>query len=767
MYDEDSKNEYSEIDTGTSEELDLESILAEYKSSAYIAGDKKTPKVELDDKIELIISELQDGLLSDTPNEESGPDETGDTAMEPENEQDAPEEEQDTPKIQGYSWGELTEEEREFFGVSYASADAVDKYAGKTAEKLREDAYAEASEEAASAEAASEEVSKVMYGIDETDAGNHSSPGFFARFREKRRELYEREQLEADAADALYDEEIYGDVDESEGIEDEPTVMESSKAYASKLHSYQLRAVLALIICLFMGYSALAYGFNWPLPASFTENPQIFSIVLLALQLVVTLFGFDLFVKGFVDIIRLKSGALSLVSVSGLLALVDALHIILTQNTGFGLPYSAVAAFSMMFAIWGEALTRSAYKTAFRTAAATGTPNIVITEKGTLGEGRVIVKTPSDPRGFVTKAEQPDFAEYVYSFASPMLLIASLVLSALGSIGNGNPEIFSHTFSCLTAVSASFSSVIAFALPFSKLAKRLSKSGASIAGWWGACDIADAAGIVITDTDVFPAGTLSLNGMRILGGVSKEKLVSYTGSIIAVSGSGLSKIFVDLIKTQNCGILNVTEFSCYEGGGVGAIIRGERVLVGSSAFMNLMGIRLPPNLNAKNAVFTAINDELAGIFSVNYTPVKSVQSALISILESKLAMLFAVRDFNISPMMIKQKFKVSVDNMEYITVPERYRLSAERTEIKTLPSAILCREGLGPLSEVVTGGRKLKSAVRNCTVISVIGAVIGLLLMFYLCRSLAFNAASASNILFFMFTWLLPVLILSGGTGGK
>ena len=41
--------------------------------------------------------------------------------------------------------------------------------------------------------------------------------------------------------------------------------------------------------------------------------------------------------------------------------------------------------------------------------------------------------------------------------------------------------------------------------------------------------------------------------------------------------------------------------------------------MGSASFMHLMEITLPQGLNVKNAVFCAIDGELAGIFALNYT----------------------------------------------------------------------------------------------------------------------------------------------------
>jgi cation transport ATPase len=87
------------------------------------------------------------------------------------------------------------------------------------------------------------------------------------------------------------------------------------------------------------------------------------------------------------------------------------------------------------------------------------------------------------------------------------------------------------------------------------------------------------------------------------------------------------------------GLVRLDDFTCYEGGGIGAIIRGEHVLTGTAGFMNLMGIRIPSQVNLKNSVFTAIGDKLVAIFSVNYVPVNSVRGALMSILGVRISML--------------------------------------------------------------------------------------------------------------------------------
>ena len=66
----------------------------------------------------------------------------------------------------------------------------------------------------------------------------------------------------------------------------------------------------------------------------------------------------------------------------------------------------------------------------------------------------------------------------------------------------------------------------------------------------------------------------------------------------------------------------------------------------------------------KDAVYVSINGLLVGFFKIKYVPVQSVQNALFALLRTKIAPIFAVRDFNITPLMLGQKFKMSTDGFD-------------------------------------------------------------------------------------------------------
>ena len=135
--------------------------------------------------------------------------------------------------------------------------------------------------------------------------------------------------------------------------------------------------------------------------------------------------------------------------------------------------------------------------------------------------------------------------------------------------------------------------------PFRTAARKLARTGSAIAGWSGASDIGRSKHLIVTDKDLFTARNISIEDIRILDGAFPDKVISYTGSVIVASGSCLATVFTDLMQRNNCTLMPVESFTCNESGGLTALVNGEEVLVGSSAFMNLKGVHLPQQLNAK------------------------------------------------------------------------------------------------------------------------------------------------------------------------
>lgn len=765
-------------DYSSDESYSLESILSEYKGSAYIKGEKKTPASELNEKVGAILRDVTGRL----PTREELAAARAEAADEPEKPAETAEPEE--PK--------LTAEEKPAVKAGKDKDDGkvmnIDDYREPKA------IYSDESDEDSGKYFESKEfqdaVTKQLDGQDDWDSsdmqldydetanpedpeeeeeGDDERPGFLAgllsRFRKK------DDGMEYEGSDEQEEEEEdgeeYEDEEEDFVMSDTPDedydLSEEISRFSAPVTMFRFRSWGAAAISVLILILTHMYTAGSPLPFGIGASAPMAVGVILIMQLLVMLLGLDVLISGVEDIVYMCPGTDSLVFVSSVFTFLDGFVMLLTHNYSRGLPFSLLSAVSIFFALrakinYGKAMTDS-----LKMSGAVSNPYGVVTD--TLGENddeRVVLKKADGVSdGFYHKLVGKDIGELLYSYAAPILVLAAFVFALLSSVGQGRGGDFAHSFALMTAVIAAFPSAAVFALPFSYAASGLKNTGAALAGWAGACDIYDADGALITDEDIFPAGSVSLSGIKFFEGFNNKNALQMASSVIVASKCGISGIFSELLKSQGLRERSVTGFASYEGGGVGGDVDGRHILAGSGAFMNLMGIRVPEKVNTVNSVFAAIDGELAVVYTVNYVPANSVRSALVSLLNTKINLLLALRDFNVTPNVIRQKFRVSMDGVEYLPAEDSYKLTEKELPESTRVSALLVREGLQPLADAITKGRLVKLVTELNSLISLGGTVIGLLLMFFLCSSGAFASASAENAFIFMLAIEVCVLLLS------
>ncbi len=537
---------------------------------------------------------------------------------------------------------------------------------------------------------------------------------------------------------------------------DELPPKKAGKFYGQQLRPLRFRCRVCLLLCVTLAWISMGLPMAGLLGKSLSVQAGV-SLVLLLTVMMATL---DILAAGIRQLFDLRPGAEALAALSALLSCVDGLMVMIGYSRF--LPFCAVGAVSLSAALWGERLGCHARARTMRMAAMSKNPSVVTAAEMSSRGGKYICRTQRPVSGMVRRSEQPDFCQSVYGTAAPILMLLSVGLAVLVSL-NGMGAYFLHTLSALLSVSASFTAFISFPLPYDLTAGKLQSSGAAIVGYAGCADIGKTRRVVISDNDLFPPGTMRLSGINILEGTLVDKVVSCTTSLLAMAGSGVAGVFMELVQRRGYAMVRPEEFRCHEGGGLSARCADEQVLVGSAGFMNLMGIRLPQGMQVKNAVCTAISGELVGVFNLEYIPVSSVQDALVTLLQGRTQPIFAIRDFNITPLMIRQLFRMPTDNFTFPTFRDRYRIAAASMTLDAPLAAVLSRGGMGPMVDAAEAGRRLYSTCRIGTILSLVGTAIGMVTMFLLCRSGAFTTATAGNVLSYMLLWALPVVILALG----
>lgn len=533
------------------------------------------------------------------------------------------------------------------------------------------------------------------------------------------------------------------------------------RRYNKGLSFLRFRAILVFLLALPLLYLTLAPFFHWPLWGLLETSHEVRVYTLAGMQGAALLLGIDTFLAGLLQIFHTGFGMNTLVSLSGVATLADALALQALGGREEWLPYCAISTLALAFCMWGQYQKRRGSRSACRTAASASEPYLVTLDAEKWNGRDAYVKWSGEPVGFGSQIQATDGAQRIFGITAPLLFIACVLFSLISSLGQKRPELILWCLSATLTAAGSFSALLCFGMPWSKLCLRLSKSGAALAGWDGIGATRSSAGILLTDADLFPPGAVALNGIKVFGDFPVEKVVACAATLIRDAESGLDKVFHDLLRSQGAVYRRCSEFAVYEGG-LTALIRDDQVLVGSAPFMHLMEITLPQGLNVKNAVFCAINGELAGVFALNYSLHSAVSPSVTALTHNHVGPVLATRDFNIIPAMLRQRFKLPVEKMEFPPIERRHQLSRQDQEHSPMLTAVLCREGLFPFSEAVVGGSRLRLAVRLSAILTSLGSFLGVLLAFYITFSGSFSSLSPANLLIFMFTWLVPTLLISG-----
>ena len=339
-----------------------------------------------------------------------------------------------------------------------------------------------------------------------------------------------------------------------------------------------------------------------------------------------------------------------------------------------------------------------------------------------------------------------------------MLLGAMLLALIVSAVTRNYYEII-YIFSAVLAPAVPATALICFALPFFLGSMQIFSSGAAIAGWSGLCDIGQSNNLIVTDRDLFPEGSISIESIRIFADEDAQKVISYAGTMIIASGCSMGKAFTDEMEQNGCTVQPMSNFECLSGGGMKGIIDGHIVLCGSSDLMRLMNVRIPFRLVDKTTVLLAIDGILYGIFSMNYEPLPQVRRALVDLMRSNRHPIFALRDFNITPEMLKSTFDIATDGYDFPPYVERFKITETQPSESSKIAAVVCREGLASVTSMADTGKNIYTATRINIVISVLSAILGMLIVFV--KMLSTGSIGLGFILLYMLLTAIPVIVVS------
>jgi len=527
---------------------------------------------------------------------------------------------------------------------------------------------------------------------------------------------------------------------------------EAAYAFYAAASGTRLRLLVSTLLCL---GSVLLLVLSTPLiTGAFSDHAAVFSAAMLGLLLLQAVCSYDVCLSGVIALLRFRFDQYSMLFLALCAVVVDAFFAVAEGRT----PFCTVAGILLLLALWGRDLLYDARRRSLRAISNMDEPVAAIREEKAWHGYDCIFRASGDAEQFAVQLEMPDAGSRIMRVWAPVMTAVTLALSVLTSLRTG--EHFLWAWSAMLLASFPAGILIAYAKPFSALARRLYRAGAAIAGWQGARILSGEAGLIVEDADLFPPQNVTQGGMKLYGSRPAPMVIGYANAVVQTAGSGLVPLFEQMMHDQNGRRYTVDTFRRYEGGGLGATIRGDVVLMGSIAFMKLMRVRVPEGTRLKQAVYLSVNGELTAVFALNYAPAESVRAGLSAVLRAgSLVPVLATRDFMITPQFLKLRYKIPPEHIEFPIVEERARLSSQEIPRTGPQGALMARSSFASFAGSVVSARTLRGAAIIAMIVALAGSVLGTALMFFLTFLGSSFSASCWNLFLYTVLWLIPGLL--------
>lgn len=352
----------------------------------------------------------------------------------------------------------------------------------------------------------------------------------------------------------------------------------------------------------------------------------------------------------------------------------------------------------------------------------------------------------------------PEHAQHIFALVSFLLCLG---IAALAGIRHGLSMAFQILApAMLMAIPASF--FVSLSRPMAVLERRLHMVGTVLCGWQGVKGLSGKAVFPIRDADLFPTGSVKLNGVKFYGNRTPEDAIAYSAALMEENGGALAPVFRELLKSKGGFLYQVENFRSYPSGGVGGEVCKEPVLIGTLSFLQDMGVEIPEGTMVNQAVYCSIDGQLSAVFAISYGKLKSSAAGLVSLCANrKLHCVMLCEDFMLTDDFLRSKFSVSARRIRFPNREERHDLSARKPADEDVPLALTTQDGLTPVAYAISGARALRTALRIGLWLHMFAGALGMLIMAALAYLGNTELLTPLNIFLYQLVWMIPGLLVT------
>jgi len=267
---------------------------------------------------------------------------------------------------------------------------------------------------------------------------------------------------------------------------------------------------------------------------------------------------------------------------------------------------------------------------------------------------------------FLEFSYKADPAETASQMIAPIGLISSLVLCiACLLLTSSVPAALSALTAALLA-SVAISNMLAVNLPISRLTKRARRAGAMIVGYEGVEELGNVNAIMVDANELFPRGTVVLNGIKTYGDrTTVQDVVLAASALVNEVGGPLSGVFEQVISENEDALPEVENYKYEDGKGISGHVDSQRIYIGNRAL--LINHRIDPPAQEdetqysngnRQVVYIAADTQVIAMMIITYSADRRRKNELQRLEENGVSVVVHTTDPNVTAPMISKLFDI-------------------------------------------------------------------------------------------------------------
>ncbi len=337
------------------------------------------------------------------------------------------------------------------------------------------------------------------------------------------------------------------------------------------------------------------------------------------------------------------------------------------------------------------------------------------------------------------------YSKYSNILSGKMTFI-TLIFLAIAAVFGVSSAVLKH--SVITGF-YSASAVLSFAavsvlflidsLPLRSASKKLNRIGAMITGTAAAQKLELANAAVVSTADIFPAGSITLENMKVLCNNDVDDILLRAASLTEALNSPLSPIFKKIVGTSEDYTVPDSDTVKYEERlGISGWVNNELMFIGNRTLLESHGIPVP-NVDIDHKIlaegyfpiYVAKENKACVLIIAKYKVNKTVAQKLNKIIELGVTLLVENSDPNITKDMICDYFDLYDDSVMVMTSAgvKMHKSATSPCESASAPAAF--RDNSFCIVDIINAASRIKKSNLLLSVLYVLAAVLGTIYFIY------------------------------------